>query len=167
MSEMISLVGLDKAAVFAALYNGARAQGLGFLHYNPEVMTAEAARQRFGKAFGYFGYFDYVDGRVMKVDLSGDELDPWGYDRDNGHGAAEQIINALRITEDTNPEEAELIHKEGTRNAAILMNEHLYDETVVDTENGIPSIRLGTSDVADLLKHTLDDILDTEEDESS
>ena len=41
-------------------------------------------------------YFDYVKGRVMKVDLSGDEFSPRLYDRDNGQGAAEGVINALR-----------------------------------------------------------------------
>jgi hypothetical protein len=161
MSDMISLVGLDKAAVFAALYNGARAQGLGFLHYDPTSMTAETARQRFGSAFGYF---DYVDGRVMKVNLEGDELNPWLYDRDNGAGAAETIINALRDTQDTNPEEAELIHKEGTRNAAILMNEHLYDDTEMDMTGDVANIRLGLSNVADVLKPRLDDVLNENDD---
>lgn len=37
-------------------------------------------------------YFDYLQGRVMKVDLAGDELDPRLYDRDNGEGAARRAI---------------------------------------------------------------------------
>ncbi len=41
-------------------------------------------------------YFDYLAGRVMKIDLSGDELDPRLYDRDLGQGAAERTIDALR-----------------------------------------------------------------------
>lgn len=159
MSDTISLVGLDRAEVFAALYNGARAQGLGFLQYDPQPMTRDDANNQ-----GYnAGYHDYVNGRVMKIDLDKDDLDPTLYDRDNGQGAAATIINALRETQDTNPEEAELIHKEGTRNAAILMNEHLYDETVTDTENGIPAIRLGSADVADLLRPRLDEILSEDE----
>lgn len=40
--------------------------------------------------------FDYLQGRVLKVHLSDDELDPWLYDRDIGQGAAERIINTLR-----------------------------------------------------------------------
>ena len=95
MAELISLVGLDKAAVFAALYNGARPQGLGFLQYVPTAMTAEDARNHYGNNFGHF---DYVQGRVMKVDLSGDNLDPRLYDRDNGQDAAKTIIDALRAT---------------------------------------------------------------------
>lgn len=40
--------------------------------------------------------FDYLKGRVMKVNLSGDTLNEWGYDRDNGTGAAERAIASLR-----------------------------------------------------------------------
>jgi hypothetical protein len=40
--------------------------------------------------------FDYVHGRCMKVDLSGKDLDPYLYDRNNGEGAARRIIAALR-----------------------------------------------------------------------
>ena len=38
MSEKISLVGLSKAAVLAALYNASKPQGMGFLQFNPKPM---------------------------------------------------------------------------------------------------------------------------------
>lgn len=42
-------------------------------------------------------YFDYLKGRVMKVDLSNDDcFEEWLYDRDNGNGAAQRAINQLR-----------------------------------------------------------------------
>jgi hypothetical protein len=91
---MIDLTGLDKAEVLAALYNGSQPLGMGFLQYRTDAMTAEQARALLEKT----KYFDYLYGRVMKVDLSGDTLDPWGYDRDNGQGAAEQVINSIRVT---------------------------------------------------------------------
>ncbi len=90
---LVSIQELDKSAVFAALFNRAQAQGLGFLQYNPALMTAEQAQERFGECSEYF---DYVDGRVMKVDLSGDELDTGLYNRGNGIDAAESVIEALR-----------------------------------------------------------------------
>lgn len=37
-------------------------------------------------------YFDYLEGRVMKVDLSKDELRTDLYNRDNGENAAENAI---------------------------------------------------------------------------
>lgn len=40
---MVSIKGLSKPDVLAALYNRARPQGMGFLHYTPEDMTKEQA----------------------------------------------------------------------------------------------------------------------------
>jgi hypothetical protein len=89
----ISLEGLNKPEVFAALYNNAKTQGMGIFKYIPEEMTPEEAKDNFGECSESY---DYVNGRVMKVDLSGDSLDPRLYDRDNGNGAASQIICELR-----------------------------------------------------------------------
>lgn len=104
---LISLAGLDKGAVLAALYNASKPLGMGFLHFTPADMTVEEARKHLvcgddheqafpGFRSGDRHYFDYLNGRVMKVDLSGDELDPRLYDRDNGKGAAERAIAPLR-----------------------------------------------------------------------
>jgi len=102
----INIAGLDKAELFAALYNHAKPLGMGMLHYNPELLTKEAAAQlmeagddssRMFPSMGKKGLrFDYVKGRPLKIDLSGDELDPWGYNRDQGDGAAERIVAELR-----------------------------------------------------------------------
>lgn len=96
---IVDISGLDKAALLAALYNRARPLGMGFLHYTPEDMTLEQAQEtlKVGDDHGHQGmYFDYLHGRVMKVDISGDVLHTWGYNRDNGDGAAEQVITTLR-----------------------------------------------------------------------
>src|SRR5438105_3753792 len=93
----IDISKFDKADVLAALYNNSKPQGMGFLHFDPTPMSRdEAARLLNGEdkqnhTSGYHcsTYFDYLKGRVMKVDLSGDQLDPRLYDRDNGKGAAE------------------------------------------------------------------------------
>ena len=39
---------------------------------------------------------DYVRGRVMKCTINGKELDTWGYDRDNGEGAAADAVAIAR-----------------------------------------------------------------------
>lgn len=90
MSCEIDITGLDKVEVFRRLYNAARTQGLGLLHYTPDEMTPEQAAAEFGT-----GYFDYHRGRVMKVDLSEDSLFVGGYDRDNGEGAARAALGDL------------------------------------------------------------------------
>lgn len=89
---MIDISGLDKGAVLAALYNASHPQGMGFLHYTPEDMTPEEGAELVAE----HRYFDYLRGRVMKIDLSKDSLDPRLYDRDNGAGAAAAVIEKLR-----------------------------------------------------------------------
>ena len=85
----ISIKGKNKAKILAALYNNARAQGLGWLHYDPAPMTEAEAKELLD---GGQTYFDYLKGRVLKVDLSSDTTETYLYNRDNGKNKAEQII---------------------------------------------------------------------------
>lgn len=90
---MVDTKGLKKSAVLAALYNDSKPQGLGVLHFNPAPMTEEEAEDLLKTST----HFDYLKGRVMKVDLSNDDsFEEWLYDRDNGNGAAQRAINKLR-----------------------------------------------------------------------
>lgn len=94
MSDNINIAGLDKAEVLAALFNASRQQGRGFLQPSGIArMTAEEARQYTSR--GGRQSYDYLRGRVLKVDLSKDELDPFLYDRDNGRGAAARALAPL------------------------------------------------------------------------
>jgi hypothetical protein len=93
--QSIDIKGLDKAAVLAALYNNSMPQGLGFLHFKPEPMKLEEARVILAASAPRF-YFDYLIGRVIKVNLSDDKFDPWLYDRDNGQGAAARAVELVR-----------------------------------------------------------------------
>ncbi|MCK9567394.1 hypothetical protein M0R72_00425 [Candidatus Pacearchaeota archaeon] len=88
---MIDISKFNKADVLAALYNSARAQGLGNLWHIPADMTREQAEHILTLSLS----FDYLQGRVMKVDLSGDSFDPFLYDRDNGEGAAQAALSKL------------------------------------------------------------------------
>ena len=159
MSEILT-VDLDKAEVLAALFNGARTQGAGFVQYSNTPMSALEARLLIERST----YFDYVQGRVMKIDLSGDSFDPWLYDRDNGQGAAERVINALRTTNMVNPEEIEIQHLEGTRKAAKEAREELGTKASVDVRGNIRVISMGFEDLADVIRPKLDAILGDEDD---
>lgn len=86
---VVDISNKDKAEVLAALYNNSHPQGLGFLQYNPEPMTIEQARELLKEGT----YFDYLAGRVMKIDLKTNIVRTWGYNRDNGSGAAEHCIS--------------------------------------------------------------------------
>lgn len=92
---MIDISQMDRAAVLAALYNRAQPQGLGILHFTPEDMTVAEARELLEQ--GGRPHFDYLRGRVMKVMLDGDALDPRLYDRDNGDGAAEDALRTAGL----------------------------------------------------------------------
>lgn len=102
----VNIEGLDKAELFAALYNNAKPLGMGMLRYNPTPLTKESAAELMGlgddsaRMFPGFKkpslYFDYVNGRPMKINLEGDETDSWGYNRDQGEGEVERIVAELR-----------------------------------------------------------------------
>lgn len=90
---MVDTRGLNKAEVLAVLYNNSKPQGLGFLHFEPKEMTVAEAEEILKQTTD----FDYLKGRVMKVDLSSDDgFEEWLYDRDNGNGAAQRAIDELR-----------------------------------------------------------------------
>lgn len=108
----ISIAGLDRAAVLAALHNHTRAIGLGALHDLHRDMTVDEAKaiiERGHDSAAMFGkrpsepqlYFDYVQGRPLKIDITGDEFDPWLYDRDAGEGRAAKAIATIRAADGT------------------------------------------------------------------
>lgn len=96
---MVLYEDLTKEEVLCALYNKANCQGLGFLRYTLGDLTVEEAE----KLLKTTTYFDYLYGRVLKVDLSGDKgFDEWLYDRDNGKGAAQKSLDDYRATKTNN-----------------------------------------------------------------
>lgn len=94
---MISIKGLNKAEVLKELYNNSKVQGLGFLQATGKEMTTQEAQDLLKQTT----YFNYLHGKVMKVDLSSDEeFEERLYDRDNGIGKAEGVINNLKRKEE-------------------------------------------------------------------
>lgn len=101
----ISIEGIDKAELLAALYNNAAPMDMGFLQARFGQMTRDDALKlmetgddtaRMFPGSGRPMYFDYVYGRPLKVNLSGEEFDTALYDRDWGKGSAERIVESLR-----------------------------------------------------------------------
>jgi hypothetical protein len=88
---MIDISHFSKAEVLVALFNYSHQQGLGFLDESgARPLTLPEAQEIIDQRLqGNLGlYFDYLRGRVLKVDLSQDYFNPVLYDRDNGSGAA-------------------------------------------------------------------------------
>ena len=117
MTEPVSLEGVDPAALLAALYNNSRPMGMGILHASAAEMTTDEAQALIDRGHGSFSdvwsdprksgghRIDYCHGRPLKVTIpiDGDpgEIDPWGYDRDNGGpGTLARIVASLRTTAD-------------------------------------------------------------------
>lgn len=82
---------LTPAEKLCRLYNRARPQGIGFLHFDPKPMTVEEAQAILDAADGET-YFDYLGGRVMKIDVAEEPINTRLYNRDNGHEAAERAL---------------------------------------------------------------------------
>lgn len=104
---MVDITGLEKADVLKALYDASHPLGLGRLdHRSSQPLPLEEARRIITKLRTIWAerlptrwaYFDYLQGRVLKVNLTGDEFDETLYDRDNGPGAAEQALASIRVT---------------------------------------------------------------------
>ena len=95
---MIDLTKHNKAEVLATLYNNSRPLGMGILHFMPEEMTIGEAENLLKDQ----SYFDYLMGRVMKCDFSGDKLETFLYNRDNGKGAAELLVEKMEIEKEIN-----------------------------------------------------------------
>lgn len=83
---------LNKAELLIELYNNAPVQGFG-RSCDRSNLSIEDARELIDNQKGDF---DYLNGRVLKVNLSEDYLDTWLYNRDNCPGRAEKIVEELR-----------------------------------------------------------------------
>lgn len=99
--SIVYLEKLNKAQALAALFNHAKTQGMGVLHYNPNhVMTESEADAVLAEG----SYVDYLEGRVIKIDFAkygGKQLDVTLYNRDNGPLAAQDALNVAEYDLDT------------------------------------------------------------------
>ena len=123
MSEKISLKGLKKHMVLAALYNAARPKDdpASLSEYNSKPMSVEWSWQILEKRTK----FDCIKGRVLNIDLSGDKLDPCFYDLENGAGTAKRVIESMIQSGDVNNAIIVAIHKSGTNDRVLYLGDKL------------------------------------------
>lgn len=95
MSAKIDIAGLPKAVVLQALFNACTIDGMLYARKMPLTQAQTICDDGGSKISGNLA-FDYVFGRSMKVDITGDQFCPLAYDRDNGSGAAEKAIQSIR-----------------------------------------------------------------------
>lgn len=158
----VSIKGLSHAAVLAALYNGSKPLGMGFMQYEPKPMTEAEAENCLARS----DYFDYLNGRVMKLRIRPDdnEIEERLYDRDNGQGACQRVINELRITNDTNSDVIARTAQEGTYASAAALATHLDDESTLTTAGQLTTFSMGLRDVAEHLTPKFNAVLDDKQD---
>ncbi len=89
----IDISGIDRDLLLEALWKGSfvasfyKMAGLPFPAFNINKAKSELRNN----------YADYICGKVIKADVySKDTVDPTMYDRDNGQGAFQKIVNSLR-----------------------------------------------------------------------
>lgn len=99
---LVDIKGLDKAAVLVVLWYNARMQGKSSSGYKGEL-TLRRAKELIeqhchtGMKGEEIIYFNYLNGKVIKIDLAPDVIDTCLYDRDNGADAGENAIEKLRL----------------------------------------------------------------------
>ncbi len=87
-----------KAEILMLLYNRAVSPGTSFYFSKPNPMKLEEAKEIIATGQTYF---DYLHGRVLKIDLAANTLDTSLYNRDNGYMVAENMLKDF-VTKDTN-----------------------------------------------------------------
>lgn len=110
LENALNIKGVPKEKILAALYNQAIPQGLGILMYEKKEMTEQEAWWiiNFRGDDNCFRagenprdmlrnelYFDYLFGRALKVDLSGDCFCSRLYDQNNGENSAKKALKGL------------------------------------------------------------------------
>ena len=84
------------------LYNASKQQGMGLLSLaGKSDLTPDQAQAILDGTDNYKGtyYFDYLNGRVLKIEIGGKTLNTKMYDRDNGENAVKNVITELYARE--------------------------------------------------------------------
>lgn len=80
----------SKAAVLAALFNRAKPEEIDLLLYDPSPMNEEQASFYLQSQTAFY----YLNGKILKVDLSKNYFDAQFYDKANGKNAAQIAVDS-------------------------------------------------------------------------
>lgn len=101
--DEIDITGLDKVTLLQALYHNGQQVGLGLL--SPGMTNEQIAEHcaKMVEDYGEFPYVDYLGGKPLKCNLSGDVWNARLFDRDNGgSGTGRRIVEAMRADLEAN-----------------------------------------------------------------
>ena len=94
-SYVCDIAGLDKIAVVRKLWESSMIAPAAKMFTPDLAAKTEISDQDIREALKH-GYIDYLNCRLMKVDVTEDSFDTYAYNKDNGEFAAEKIIASLR-----------------------------------------------------------------------
>lgn len=92
----INIEGLDKVELLRILWLNMVPASVALYAAILNNNTSESVFDKELAKYAVLGYIDYFQGRCIKSDLSGNEVDPFLYDRDAGKGVFQRIVTALR-----------------------------------------------------------------------
>lgn len=122
---MLNIKGLNKAELLVELYNNALLFGLD-IEMNIVKLTYDDAF----KLLEENSRFDQLYGKILKIDLSGDEFDERLYDRDNGAGKAQSVVVKLREKQtemDKFVKQINITQSQRRRQLAVNMDYRFFD----------------------------------------
>jgi len=89
----INIKDLDRDRLLEELWNRSKPA----LFYTSTGLPAPVFNlEKYKREISEDGYIDYFCGRLIKTNLSGDIVDPYLYDRDNGEGAFQSVVDKLK-----------------------------------------------------------------------
>ncbi|KAJ7877745.1 hypothetical protein B0H14DRAFT_2712527 [Mycena olivaceomarginata] len=126
MEERVNIAGIDKLALTRALWENSFYAPAAIRFGTNQPWNASVVSHTVNFSF------DYLFGKVMKVDLNGNEADPWGYDRDVGTGELAKIVKVLKACSSEKADPGILLHRDddseevtSLSNAESNNNEHV------------------------------------------
>jgi hypothetical protein len=94
MSQEIDITGLDKKKLLKKLWKNSKPAAFFAMSGMSSLSISDS---EIDKVFANEScYADYLCGRIIKTSFKTDKLNPWGYDRDNGTGAMQKVVDSMR-----------------------------------------------------------------------
>lgn len=91
MSGVVNISGIDKGFLLFKAWKAASWNGFAPLDMERDEFVRRWRRED--------DDYDYVCGRPLKVNIAGDTVDPWLFDRENGDGSFLRVVEGIRKDE--------------------------------------------------------------------
>jgi len=87
----INIKGINRDELLRSLWNRSTPSHFFDLTQSPDFDIEKSKKETHKN-----GYIDYCCGRLIKVNLSHDIIDPYEYDQHNGNGAFQSVVDGIK-----------------------------------------------------------------------